>query len=117
MTMHKILVFKRFERIWHWSQMALIFTLLFSGFAVHGVHSLINFGDAVTVHTWTAIVLLLIWAFAIFWLFTTGAVAPLYPDRGKFHQGCPFLRLRASSKASTIHTGRPTGASTTPCRR
>ncbi|EGV50679.1 cytochrome b/b6 domain-containing protein [Candidatus Endoriftia persephone] len=72
MTMHKILVFKRFERIWHWSQMALIFTLLFSGFAVHGVHSLINFGDAVTVHTWTAIVLLLIWAFAIFWLFTTG---------------------------------------------
>jgi thiosulfate reductase cytochrome b subunit len=52
--------------------MALIFTLLFSGFAVHGVHSLINFGDAVTVHTWTAIVLLLIWAFAIFWLFTTG---------------------------------------------
>jgi thiosulfate reductase cytochrome b subunit len=70
--MHKILVFKRFERIWHWSQMALIFTLLFSGFAVHGVHSLINFGDAVTVHTWTAIVLLLIWAFAIFWLFTTG---------------------------------------------
>ncbi|MBL3589066.1 MAG: cytochrome b/b6 domain-containing protein [gamma proteobacterium endosymbiont of Lamellibrachia anaximandri] len=72
MTMHKILVFKRFERLWHWSQMALVFTLLFTGFAVHGTHSLISFGDAVTVHTWAAIVLLVIWAFAIFWLFTTG---------------------------------------------
>ncbi len=72
MSMHKILVFARFERIAHWCQMALIFTLIFSGFAIHGFYDFISFGDAVTLHTWAAIVLLLLWAFLIFWLFTTG---------------------------------------------
>ena len=72
MSMHKILVFKRFERLWHWSQMALIFTLILSGFAIHGFYDFISFGDAVTLHTWASIVLLVIWIFAIFWLFTTG---------------------------------------------
>ncbi|WP_241085249.1 cytochrome b/b6 domain-containing protein [Candidatus Vondammii sp. HM_W22] len=72
MSMHNILVFKRFERLWHWSQMALVFTLILSGFAIHGFYSFIHFGDAVTLHTWAALLLLAIWAFAIFWLFTTG---------------------------------------------
>ncbi|MBL3526276.1 MAG: cytochrome b/b6 domain-containing protein [gamma proteobacterium endosymbiont of Lamellibrachia anaximandri] len=84
MTMHKILVFKRFERLWHWSQMALIFTLLFSGFAVHGVYNLIEFGDAVTVHTWAALVLLALWAFAVFWLFTTGQWRHYIPTADNF---------------------------------
>ena len=48
----KLMVFKRFERVWHWSQMALIFTLVFSGFRVHGTHNLISFKDAVNLHTW-----------------------------------------------------------------
>ena len=72
MSVHTIRVFKRFERIWHWSQMALIFTLIFTGFAIHGVYDFIKFGQAVTIHTWAAGLLLLLWAFAIFWLFTTG---------------------------------------------
>ncbi|MBE9526415.1 MAG: cytochrome b/b6 domain-containing protein [Proteobacteria bacterium] len=68
----RIRVFKRFERLWHWSQMALIFTLIFTGFRVHDTHGLMSFSDAVTIHTWAAIILLIIWAFAVFWLFTTG---------------------------------------------
>ena len=72
MSIHTIQVFKLFERIWHFSQMILIFTLLFSGFSIHGFFHPISFSDAVTLHTWAAIVLLVIWAFAIFWLFTTG---------------------------------------------
>ncbi|MCU7818528.1 MAG: cytochrome b/b6 domain-containing protein, partial [gamma proteobacterium symbiont of Lucinoma myriamae] len=68
----KLVVFKRFERMWHWSQMALIFTLLFSGAAIYGVNPLISFADAVTLHTWAAIILIVIWLFATFWLFTTG---------------------------------------------
>ncbi len=72
MATHTILVFQRFERLWHWSQMALIFTLIFTGFAVHGFYDLIGFDLAVTVHTWAALILLVVWVFAIFWLFTTG---------------------------------------------
>ncbi|MCF6282856.1 MAG: cytochrome b/b6 domain-containing protein [Candidatus Polarisedimenticolaceae bacterium] len=72
MSIHTIQVFKRFERIWHWGQMALIFTLMFSGFIIYGAFHLISFSDAVTLHTWAAMVLLVLWLFAIFWLFTTG---------------------------------------------
>jgi len=71
-TTYTIRVFKRFERLWHWCQMALIFTLVVTGFAIHGVYDFIDFGSAVSVHTWTAIILLVLWAFTVFWLFTTG---------------------------------------------
>jgi thiosulfate reductase cytochrome b subunit len=52
--------------------MALILTLLFTGFAVHGVHSLLEFEMAVTVHTIAALAMIGIWIFATFWLITTG---------------------------------------------
>lgn len=72
MTTRTVMVYSRFERFWHWAQMALIFTLLFTGFAVHGLHSLVDFGTAVTLHTWSAIALAALWIFAIFWHLTTG---------------------------------------------
>lgn len=71
-TTVKVEVFKRFERFWHWSQMALIFILVISGFGVHGVHNLMPFSKMVDTHTFAALVLLVIWIFATFWLFTTG---------------------------------------------
>lgn len=80
----KLRVFKRFERLWHWSQMALIFTLIFTGFGVYGVHDLISFSDAVTIHTGAALILLGIWAFATFWLFTTGEWRHYMPTRKNF---------------------------------
>ena len=71
-TTHTIQVFKLFERIWHWSQAGSIFILIFTGLAIHGVNSLIDFELAVTIHTAVALALLLLWVFATFWLFTTG---------------------------------------------
>jgi len=83
-TTHTIRVFKRFERLWHWSQMALIFTLVVTGFGIHGVYDFIDFGSAVTVHTWAAVILLVLWAFAIFWLFTTGQWRHYLPTTENF---------------------------------
>ena len=71
-TTHTIQVFRIFERIWHCSQAASIFILVFTGLAIHGVNPLISYGTAVTVHSIVAIALLLLWAFGTFWLFTTG---------------------------------------------
>lgn len=71
MAMRRVKIFSLFERFWHWSQMLLIVTLIFSGFGLHGFHDLICFEQAVTVHTFAALALLLLWAFSIFWLFTT----------------------------------------------
>lgn len=85
MATRTLMVYKRFERAWHWSQVALVMTLLFSGFAVRGIHHLMNFRTAVVVHTTAALVLLVIWAFATFWLFTTGEYRHYLPSlKGMF---------------------------------
>lgn len=71
MTIRRVRIYSLFERFWHWTQMLLIMTLLFSGFGLHGLHHLIDFETAVNLHTTAALLLLLLWAFAVFWLFTT----------------------------------------------
>ncbi len=68
----KIRIYKRFERFWHWAQAALVLTLAATGFEIHGTWSPLGFGKAVQVHTIGAWALLGLWAFAIFWHFTTG---------------------------------------------
>lgn len=68
----RIYLFTRFERFWHWMQAALIITLLFTGFAIHGSHGLLDFRSAVEVHEVAAWLLIGLWILAIFWHFTTG---------------------------------------------
>jgi thiosulfate reductase cytochrome b subunit len=71
MALHQVKIFSGFERFWHWTQMLLIISLLISGFGLHGFHGLLSFEQAVTLHTGAALALLLLWAFSVFWLFTT----------------------------------------------
>ena len=72
MSKRQVMIFTRFERFWHWTQMALIFILLVTGFDIHGLYDAMAFKTAVTWHTGSAIGLLLLWVFAIFWHLTTG---------------------------------------------
>ena len=68
----RIYIFKRFERFWHWSQAALVFTMAATGFEIHGTYAWLGFETAVDVHTTAAWLLIGLWVFAIFWHFTTG---------------------------------------------
>ncbi|MES9938091.1 MAG: cytochrome b/b6 domain-containing protein [Sedimenticola sp.] len=70
--MSRELVFTRFERFWHWSQALLIISLMVTGFEVHGSYALLGYEDATEIHRLLAWVLIGLWAFAIFWHFTTG---------------------------------------------
>jgi len=72
MSLHKVKVFSRFERFWHWAQVALILSLLFSGFGIHGYHHLLDFETMVWMHVIAAASLIVLWVFAIFWHLTTG---------------------------------------------
>ena len=81
MSMHRIMIYSRFERLWHWLQAVAIITLLFTGLRIHGVHQLIGFEAAVNIHTVVALGLLALWAFATFWLFTTGNWRHYMPTR------------------------------------
>lgn len=68
----RIYIYKRYERFWHWSQALLIIVMMITGFEVHGSYSLLGFEKAVQLHTVAAWTLLTLWAFTIFWQFTTG---------------------------------------------
>lgn len=72
-------VYTRFNRLWHWSQMVSILLLFLTGARILGLHQVMPFGLAVTVHTAVALALLLLWAFATFWLFTTGGWRQFIP--------------------------------------
>jgi len=72
MSMHRVMIYTRFERLWHWLQAVAILTLLFTGLRIHGVHELIGFEAAVDMHTIVALALVVLWSFATFWLLTTG---------------------------------------------
>lgn len=67
-----VYLYKRYERFWHWSQAALIVFMLITGFEIHGTYRLFGFRHAADYHTYTAWTLLTLWAFTIFWQFTTG---------------------------------------------
>ena len=72
MSEQRVYLFKRFERFWHWSQAALIITMLVTGFSVHGLIHAVDFRTALLVHEYAAWALVVLWTFAIFWHFTTG---------------------------------------------
>ncbi|MBT3188510.1 MAG: cytochrome B [Anaerolineae bacterium] len=72
MAKKKIKIYTTFIRFWHWTQVFLLATLAFTGFAVHGTHHIIHFDTAVKVHNIAGIALGLL-AFAMFfYYFTTG---------------------------------------------
>ncbi len=69
----RVVLFKRFERFWHWSQAGLIILLMLTGFRIHGLYDLgVDFYTALRIHTVAAWSLVVLWVFAIFWHFTTG---------------------------------------------
>ncbi|GKY87505.1 cytochrome b/b6 domain-containing protein [Sinisalibacter aestuarii] len=79
MSKRQVKVYPRFERLWHWMQVVLITTLAITGFGMNGVHGLLPFGATVMLHTMAALVLIGLWIFATFWLFTTGTWKQFIP--------------------------------------
>lgn len=66
-----VLIYKGFERFWHWMQAILILFLAFTGFEIHGTYSFLGFHEAVTYHNIAAYLFLGLTIFAIFWHLTT----------------------------------------------
>jgi len=70
--MKEVMMYTRFERIWHWSQGLLVITLLITGFEIHGSYKLLSFEKAVDVHIIASWSLIAIWFLGIFWHMVTG---------------------------------------------
>ena len=70
--MHRVYIYKIFERFWHWTQASLIIFLALTGFEVHGSYSIFGFEKAAEFHRVASWLLLGLIIFAIFWHLTTG---------------------------------------------
>ncbi|RMF49478.1 MAG: cytochrome B [Anaerolineae bacterium] len=68
----RVMIYKPFERFWHWSQMLLIVFMGLTGFEIHGTFTLFGFEQAVRWHNLASWALIILIAFAIFWHFVTG---------------------------------------------
>lgn len=85
-------IFTRFERFWHWMQALLVLILLFTGARLHGLTAGMQWSTAFRLHLVAAGLIILLWIFAIFWHFTTGAWRHYLPT---LHNLMPVVRYYA----------------------
>ncbi|MCP3900398.1 MAG: cytochrome b [Desulfobacteraceae bacterium] len=79
----KIYLYTRYERLWHWLQGLMIIILIITGLEVHGTYKLLGFQAAVNVHNFIGLSWLILFAFFVFWLFTTGEWKQYVPTTKK----------------------------------
>ncbi len=79
--MKKVLIYKGFERFWHWMQATLIILLAITGFEIHGSYRFFGYQNAVKIHSAAAVSYLILVVFAVFWHFTTGEWRQYIPTR------------------------------------
>lgn len=77
----KVYLFKRYERLWHWLQFALVLSLLGTGFEVHGIWHPLGFERAVFLHEAAGLLLVVLILFTMFWHATTGEGRQFVPTR------------------------------------
>jgi thiosulfate reductase cytochrome b subunit len=83
MKMLNIYLYTRYERFWHWLQMVLIVVLLVTGFEIHGLFAWLGFEEAVGIHNFVGLSWLILFAFFVFWVFTTGEWRQYVPTTRK----------------------------------
>lgn len=79
----KIYLYSRYERFWHWLQAMMIICLIITGLEIHGTYTLLGFQTAVSVHNFIGLSWLILFAFFVFWLFTTGEWKQYIPTTKK----------------------------------
>ncbi len=79
--MKREVVYRSFERFWHWTQAILIFMLGLTGFEIHGSVSFFGYRQAVAIHNTAATAFIILIVFAIFWHLTTGEWRQYLPTR------------------------------------
>lgn len=84
--MTKIYLYTRYERFWHWIQALLIVLLLLTGLEVHGAFTLLGFKRAAAWHETLGVTWLVLFAFFVFWLFTTGQWKQYIPTTRKLFE-------------------------------
>jgi thiosulfate reductase cytochrome b subunit len=79
-----VVLFKRFERFWHWAQAIIIILLLFTGLEMHGFFRLFGFAKAVNLHNYTGFIWTVLVVLIYTWILTTNEWQQYFPSSKTF---------------------------------
>jgi thiosulfate reductase cytochrome b subunit len=102
--MEKNILYSKFERFWHWTQMALVVILLLTGFEIHGEIRLLGFDYAVRLHNSSAWAFMGLTAITIFWMFSVGHWKVFMPTSENFKAQIRFYTYGIFHKEPSPHT-------------
>lgn len=74
-------IFKRFERFWHWGQALLVFTLILTGLEIHDLISLLGFEKSTHIHEVAGFIWIALVVMIFTWILTTGDWKQYVPDK------------------------------------
>ncbi len=86
MKYNKQVLYSKFERFWHWSQMLLVMLLTLTGFEIHGKINLFGFESSVRMHTSAAWSFMGLAVVSIFWMIVTKQYINFIPTNNKLRE-------------------------------
>jgi thiosulfate reductase cytochrome b subunit len=84
--MNRMYLYTLYQRVWHWTQAAIMLLLISSGLEIHlpDTVRLFGFARAIQVHNWVAAVLIANAFLGLFYYVTTGEIRQLAPQTRNF---------------------------------
>ncbi len=115
--MEKNIIYSKFERFWHWTQMALVAILLITGFEIHGEIRLFGFEYAVRLHNSAAWSFMGLTAVTIFWMFSVGHWKNFMPTSQNFKAQIRYYTYGIFRKELPPHTTKTRNNKFNPLQR
>jgi len=101
--MKSVLIYKAFERFWHWAQAFLVILLGITGFEIHGSFEFFGFENAVDYHNRAAFLFIGLIVFAIFWHYATGEWKQYIPTTKSLKEQIQYYLFGIFKKADHPH--------------
>lgn len=98
------LLYTKFERFWHWTQMALVVLLLITGFEIHGNIQVFGFEQSVRLHNSAAWFFIGLTALTAFWMLTAGNWRNYVPTLKHFSDQVRYYTYGIFRKEPSPHT-------------
>lgn len=111
------ILYTKFERFWHWTQMALVGLLLITGFEIHGNIRVFGFEQSVRIHNSAAWFFIGLTGLTIFWMLTVGNWRNYVPTTKKFKAQIRYYIYGIFRKEPTPHNDKTFGNKFNPLQR
>jgi thiosulfate reductase cytochrome b subunit len=84
--LQRVFMYTKYERLWHWTQAAMILSLIFTGLVIHNPHLFgdLSFPHMVSIHNAFGLILLVNAALALFYNLTSGRFQQYLPEPKDF---------------------------------